>query len=262
MYYLEDKLKKKYASAFEKLPPDFLERVRELDQVRNLQRPLEPYNRRAQPLAGKKESDRLYYILDASAVHHLYVIDDELTPKLDHFIEQRGLGKAFLFMPNFCVAETLNTLAKLHYRRGLLNVDQYTRCRDAFVHDIHNGQLIYNYELNRYHILYMDYIIPYEHLFEPQRPKGAKKGEEWTLSTLDMLIIAIGMELARITGGFTYIVTCDKRLNRISQILLALSKEERAQHEIPDYINFPHSIYLWDKRLVELPYVEGQKIDS
>ena len=110
-------------------------------------------------------------------------------------------------------------------------------------------------------MLYVDYIIPFEHLFEPQRPKGTRKGEDWTLSTFDMLIIAVGMELSRITAGATYVVSCDKRLHRITQELLKLTDEQRHEHGIPSYLAFPQSIYLWEKQLVELPYANGQRVD-
>jgi hypothetical protein len=259
LYYLEDKLQKKYQGST--FSPEFLDCIRELDAVRGTQRELEPFTRNYQALGKKREEERLYYILDASAVHHLYMVDDEMTPKLDHFVEQKGLGRAFLFVPNFCVAETFNTFAKYYYRRKSLSPEQYARCQEAFKHDIHNGHLLYHYELNRYHVLNVDHIIPFEHLFEPKRPKGTKKGEEWALSTFDILIIALGMELARITGGRTYVVTCDRRLHKISEVLRGLSAEQRARQGIPGFVQFPHSVYLWERRMVELPYVEGQKVD-
>ncbi len=261
MYDLEDKLAKKYSGLLPGFSPEFLDCIHELNAVRRAQKELQPFTRNFQPLGKKQEEERLYYILDASAILHLYVIDEDLTPKLDHFVEQKGLGRAFLFVPNFCVAETFNTFAKFYYRWKSLTPDQYQRCADAFKHDIHNGHLLYHYELNRYHVLNVDYIIPFEHLFEPKRPKGAKKGEEWTLSTFDILIIALGMELARITGGRTYIVTCDRRLHKIAQVLLGLSSQQRVQQGIPGFAQFPHSVFLREKQLVELPYVEGQKVD-
>jgi hypothetical protein len=196
----------KYGAGLSSFSREFLERMRCLDELRGAQRDLVPYTAsRKLPPNGRAEAGRVYYLLDASAVAHIYVADDDLTPKLDHFIEQKGLGRAFLMVPNFCIAETFNTLAKLHYRSASLDDEQYRLCREAFTQDIHNGQLLYHYELNRYHVLYIDHILPFEHLFETQRPKGMKKGAEWTLSTFDMLIISVGIELARMTGNSTYI---------------------------------------------------------
>jgi hypothetical protein len=197
MYSLEDKLRKKYGNGFSVFPLDFLDRIRGLDEIRRSFRPIEPYSRPSGKSGTQKGLSRVYYLFDASALHHVYVPDEKLIARLDHFIEQRGLGRAFLFVPNFCVAEVFNSLARKHYRQHELTPDQYRLCKDEFRRDIHNGLLFYHYELNRYHVLNTDYIVPLEHLFETQRPKGTKKGEEWRLSTLDLLIIGMGIEQRR-----------------------------------------------------------------
>jgi hypothetical protein len=132
----------------------------------------------------------------------------------------------------------------------------YHKSKEAFAHDIHNGQLLYHLELNRYHILNADYIIPFEHLFPSERPDGSERH----LSTFDVLIIAMAMELTRITGGATYVVTCDKRIAEVIDILRKLRKEEKQRFSVPDYIKFPRAIYLWGKRVSELPVVAGQKV--
>lgn len=195
MYLLEEKLRKKYGDGLDTFQPDFIERVRGLDELRRLLRTMEPFPRRLAKSTNQKGESRIYYLFDASAVHHLYVPDEQLIDRLDHFIEQRGLGRAFLFVPNFCVAEVFNSLARKHYRQKELTAEQYAQCKETFRRDIHNGLLFYHYELNRYHLLDTDYVVPFEHLFETARPKGEKKGQEWRLSTFDLLIIGMGMEL-------------------------------------------------------------------
>ncbi len=261
MYALEDKLRKKYRAVFEKLPATFLERVRGLDEIRRRRGPLAEFPGRGQELSPQAQTHaRLYYLFDASAVIHLYVPDEKLTPRVDHFLEQRALGKAFLFIPNFCVAETFNTLARKHYRKNELDAELYALAKENFAQAMHGGHLFYHYEMSRYHVLDVDLIIPFEHKFLTQRPKGAKKGEEWTLSTFDVLIIAMGMELDRITGGALYIVTCDRRIDDIGRILYGLTPEERQKYSIPDYVRFPRTINLWKRELPELPCVEGQRV--
>jgi len=203
-----------------------------------------PFLHQATRPGGSTEQKRLYYLLDASALVHLYLLDEEVTPCLDHLIEQRGLQKAFLYVPNFCVAETFNTIARKHYREGVLDEQAYKKCKGTFAHDIHNGHLLYHHELNRYHILNVDYIIPFEHLFPSERPDGTER----RLSIFDVLIIAMGMEL-RVPGGATYVVTGDKRTTEVIDILRKLRKEERQHYGVPDYIKFPRSIYLWGKRV-------------
>ena len=260
MYCLEDKLRKKYGESFGLFAPEFLERVRDLDEIRKRRCRIQEYPAGAEALPKHASPERLYYLLDASAVIHLYVPDEQVTPKLDHLIEQRGLGKAFLLIPNFCVAETFNALARLHFRKKELNADLYQLCKQTFGRDIHNGQFFYHYEMNRYHVLDVDHIIPFEHLFLTERPKGAKKGEDWSLSTYDVLIIAMGMELDRITGGAAQLVTCDRRMDAIGKILLHLTREQRDKYHVPSFVRFPRTINLWKTDVDELPFVEGQRV--
>lgn len=260
MHSLEDKLRKKYGAGFSAFPQDFLERVRGLDEIRRCLKTTQAYSHKSGEPVSQRSQSRVYYLFDASALHHLYVPDERLTEQLDHFIEQRGLGRAFLFVPNFCVAEVFNSLARKHYRQQELTSEQYRLCKEEFRRDIHNGLLFYHYELNRYHVLNTDYIVPFEHLFETHRPKGIKKGEEWRLSTLDLLIIGMGMELSRMTGGGAYVVTCDRRIDKVGKVLADLTREQRSQHEIPSYIRFPRMLYLWETSLGELPRVEGQQV--
>jgi hypothetical protein len=256
MYLLEEKLNAKYNSGRTVFSAEFFERVRELDELRTAAGHIQSYPRSSVRESNASEQKRLYYLFDASALVHLYVPDEQLIPILDHFLEQRGLQKAFLYVPNFCVAETFNCIARKHYRESTLDAGTYRKCKEAFAHDIHNGQLLYHLELNRYHILNVDYIIPFEHLFPSERSDGTER----RLSTFDALIIAMGMELTRITGGATYVVTCDKRIAEVIDILRKLRKEERQRFGVPDYIRFPRPIYLWGKRVTELPVVAGQKV--
>jgi len=68
------------------------------------------------------------------------------------------------------------------------------------------------------------------------------------------------LELTRITGGATYVITCDKRIAEVIEILRKLRKEERQRFSVPAHMKFPRSIYLWGKRIAELPVVAGQKV--
>jgi hypothetical protein len=256
VYLLEEKLNAKYNGKIASFSSEFVERVRELDELRKASGHIEPYPKPSGTDANATEERRIYYLLDASVLVHLYVPDEQIIPQIDHLLEQRGLQKAFLYVPNFCVAETFNSIARKHYREGVLDAATYRKCKEAFANDIHNGQLLYHHELNRYHILNADYVIPFEHLFPSERADGTER----RLSTFDVLIIAMGMELMRITGGATYVVTCDKRIAEVIDILRKLRKEERHRFDVPDYVKFPRSIYLWSKRVTELPLAVGQRV--
>jgi hypothetical protein len=57
-----------------------------------------------------------------------------------------------------------------------------------------------------------------------------------------------------------YVVTCDRRIDRVGKVLAGLNRDQRSRHEIPSYIRFPRTLYLWETSLEELPRVEGQQV--
>lgn len=196
---------------------------------------------------------KIYYLIDTSAVIHHYKQDPQLTPRVEHIIEQQGLGRAVLFIPNFCIAEVFNTFAKLHFRERSLTREEYERCCELFRQDIHNAKLFYHYELQRYHVLNVDYIIPFEHQL--------LTGQDDYLSTFDIIILAMGIELVRIVGEKNfYIITCDKRIHSIGTSLKGLNGEDRQQQKIPDYVKYPKTLYLHGTPVSHLPIVVGQKV--
>jgi len=201
-------------------------------------------------MAGPKRS-KIYYLIDTSAVIHHYKQDPKLTPRVEHLIEQQGLGRAVLFIPNFCIAEVFNTFAKLHYREKSLAEEGYQQCCEQFRHDIHNAKLFYHYELQRYHILNVDYIVPFEHQLLTE--------DDDYLSTFDIVILAMGIELVRIVGEkHFFIVTCDERIHSIGDSLRNLQKDDRERHNIPEYVKYPKTLYLHKTPLSNLPKVIGQ----
>ena len=78
MYSLEDKLRKRYGNGFSVFALEFLDRVRGLDEIRKSFRPVEPYTRSPRKSATQKGLSRVYYLFDASALHHVYVPDEKL----------------------------------------------------------------------------------------------------------------------------------------------------------------------------------------
>jgi hypothetical protein len=148
-----------------------------------------------------------YYLLDASAI--VYAVEYLDTIRLN-FFEEKQKGKAFLYIPQFCVAEVLNTFARLCFRDKKINPDQYTTWRGEFINAIHNGRIFYAYDLHRYHNLNADKVYSIEH-------KTPLRGNETPLSTFDILIIAMGMELKKIHHPTEVIIlTRDSRLHCIS----------------------------------------------
>jgi len=150
------------------------------------------------------------YLFDASAAIQIYVPRDETVRlSVEKVLKQKELGQAVLFIPNFCVAEVFNAFAKMHFRERGMGDDEYQRCLGDFREHIHWGKTLYAYDLNRYHIIAADKIIP----AEQKRPLKPNKGP---LSTFDILIIAMACELGYTRGvENTFLLTCDERLHNV-----------------------------------------------
>lgn len=219
-----------------------------------------------------------YYLLDTNAALRHYIPDKKITPQIDHIIEQHGLKKAFIFISQFCISELFNTFAKFHYRKKEsypeeyqesflkdfkpLSSEDYQKICSNFREDIKFGRLFYSYSLDRYHTFNADSIFPFEHQIELTR-KNHKTGkdEPYFLSTFDILIIAMGIELARIHGDTrTYILTCDKRIKIIADNMRQslLGNGSRKKYGIPEHITVPQVFYLHETSIKDFPKFEGQ----
>ena len=67
-----------------------------------------------------------------------------------------GVSPFFLYLPNFCVAEVFSVFMKhafgswnRHVKAGTVDRRVYNSLVKQFASDIHNGRLIYHYELSR-----------------------------------------------------------------------------------------------------------------
>ena len=189
-----------------------------------------------------------YYLVDASALIYFYIPDSptkRITKKVEYLVDQKQKGNAFLFVPNFCIAEVFNTFAKYHYRYKTTNPSQalsdkeYSSCCKAFRESVEKGRIFYPYEMNNMHLGNIDFITPFEHQYFLQREKEGKQ-IDWCLSTFDILFISMGFELARIVGRKNVsLVTRDKRIVDICNILRMAGSTTRRQYGIPDYIICP-----------------------
>jgi len=157
----------------------------------------------------------LTYLFDTSAVVHNYVEGDKSIRKaVKHILEQKTLHKkASLFIPNICIAEVFNALARRRFNpKGddqPLDHETYKRHLGKFRKHIHWGRTLYPYDVNRYHIVGVDNIIPVEHTL-------AREHRRDHLSAFDILVIAMACELAYIgKREDTFLVTCDKRMKQV-----------------------------------------------
>ncbi len=127
----------------------------------------------------------------------------------------------FVYIPNFCIAETVSVFIKHSYGKwnkhvkrngGTIDTRLYKKIIYNFQSDIHNGKFLYHLELNRYHVLGINFVAPIDHYFQMKRniknvsPAG----------TFDHLIISMGINLVNIHGvNNVTILTTDKRLSMV-----------------------------------------------
>jgi hypothetical protein len=179
-----------------------------------------------------------YYLLDASYICRLVqdcISEGDSLAIPFHDITANVIERGdFYYIPQFCIAEVFNTFAKWRYctsesdksdkRNTTLTPDQYKQVNESFKILIRDRLVLYAYDLHRYHNLNCDKIFETEHTIQREKNKG------W-LSTYDILIIAMAMELQRIHGKNNIkILSCDERLVKI-----AVSLKVQAQYCKPPY---------------------------
>lgn len=156
-----------------------------------------------------------------------------------HITKQRLDNKAIIYIPSFCIAETLNIFDKWWHRLGnqvFVDEQHYRSSKGLFISHVQNRKFFYSLDFNRYHNLNADIVRPVEHTTDTEfqasgLPPGtdnrlidaklkevdpADYATKHRLSTFDILIVAMGMELKRTSGSEVHLLTSDKRLHLIS----------------------------------------------
>jgi len=165
----------------------------------------------------------LTYLFDASAAVQVYAPSNLKAARAVHYIlaQKMDYKHAALFIPNICIVEVFNALAKKRYkaREGALTPEQYLEYLARFRRHIHWGKYFYPYDVNRYHILASDMIIAVE-----QRVPSLNERDH--LSSFDILVIAMSCELGFVGAPeTTYLVTCDRRMKRVFEELKRTSTD-------------------------------------
>lgn len=201
------------------------------------------------------------YLFDASAAVEMYHPRNAQVGRIvQRLKEQRTvLRQAAFFIPNFCIAEVFNTFAKWHFdptdERQRIDWTEYERLIRRFRQDVRWGRLLYTYDLNRYHIMAADEIIPIEHTV-------ARRDERDHLSTYDILLIAMACELHYIgPAGSVHLVTCDKRIQIICE---EFRKPDisRLRKKISRALDEPESSRWFPPQVMYLPALKPQEVPS
>lgn len=191
-------------------------------------------------------SKRKYYLFDSSAALHFYIPhpNPKVKDTLAYLLSQKISGNAFFYIPIFCIAEIFNTLAKHHYRTQEINKSDYDDAVKKLKDHIRNRQFFYPYSMDRYHNLNTDVIFPVEHTTDTEftvtgLPPTTTAGDlnielasrnqhdhvgRYHLSTLDITIIAMGIELRRVHDKNFALISKDKRLIKICDAIPSASR--------------------------------------
>lgn len=166
----------------------------------------------------------LTYLFDASAAVELYAPSNPRAERaVRYIVDQKKVYKeAALFIPNICIVEVFNALAKKRFKtcEDALSEEQYLKCLDRFRKDIHWGKNFYPYDVTRYHIIGADMIIAVE-----QRVPSLNSRDH--LSSFDILVIAMSCELAFVgVAETTFLVTCDRRIKKVFEELKSSSLDQ------------------------------------
>lgn len=167
---------------------------------------------------------RTYVLLDANVTAGYYLPRSLRSLRARSRIEaivnaaRSGQVDVFLYIPNFCIAEVFSTFMKYafggwnrHVTRAGGRIDRrvYERLVDQFQKDIHNGAVINQYELSRYHVLGVNLVAPIDHHFQIRRAGRNHR----PMSTLDHLLVSMGIQLAKVHGQDNVVViSADRRL--------------------------------------------------
>jgi hypothetical protein len=206
----------------------------------------------------------LTYLFDASSAIELYLPrprSEEIQRAVRFILEQKTkYRQAVLYIPNFCVVEVFSVFARKYFRDSELSRKEYEQCLERFREDIHWGKILYVYDLNRYHIVGADEIIPIEH--------GLNRDYETDrLSSFDILVIAMACEQAYIgRPEETFVVTSDFRMKKVIDRLRVTDIRTRDDLKVPGPLDDrsvrrwlpPNAIYLRDLKPDDIREVPGQ----
>ena len=178
---------------------------------------------KAEEHADVPPAARKFFLVDSNVVIGYYLpqaaankrVDGRARVLIDFARKNKG-GPVFMYISNFCVAEVFNVFNRWRFGkwnrkvRKAISPEEHKRAVSSFRRDIHNAAVFYNYELARYHVLNTDLISPIDNHYAFYR--GTKKVLK-PLSTHDLLIVGMGIELAHTHGWDSFhIVTADSRI--------------------------------------------------
>lgn len=131
---------------------------------------------------------------------------------------------ARLLIPSFCIAEVFAVFEKYRWGRSwnkqvskdrTLTPTEFALAQDYFRDAIHNGAVLLQWDLNRYHILCVDLIASVNNAYKIRRSRK-KQRNPVPASTYDMLLVAMAIWLQHQLGAEAFtVVTGDDRIRQV-----------------------------------------------
>lgn len=173
-----------------------------------------------------------YLLLDANIVATYYLPEScpkrnasKVQARIRSLIDSVRFGHlkdTKLLIPSICVPEVFGVFAKYRFSSWNAHVTEpiddlrYWRCRLAFRNDIHNGRLISQVDISRYHILATDLISTVDHYYEVYRSRNKRQRNKRPMGTSDHLVIGMGIHLVKTRGANNVtLLTSDHRMGKV-----------------------------------------------
>ena len=176
-----------------------------------------------------------FVLLDANIIAGYYLPESlnsiRARPHVQNIIDSvrnQGAPEVFLYIPDICIPEVFAVFSRYffatwdkHVKKKLsskLKRTDYDEILKKFRNDLHYGALLYQIELNRYHILATDLISPVDAYYQHYRTRSnaKKRKRKHMMGATDHTIIGMGINLSKIHGRDNFaILTADHRLSDI-----------------------------------------------
>lgn len=155
-------------------------------------------------------------------------------------VKRGGWTDVKLLIPNLCIAEVFTTFSRhahVGWRKDGVTPDidakTYGQIFDEFARDIHNGAVIEQWELNRYHVLARHFIAPVDHHTRVVNAMG--KPYKQQLGATDQMVAGMASWLVNLFGHERFrLVTCDHRLVQVLRRGRVVTDAEAAKWGLRD----------------------------
>jgi len=174
---------------------------------------------------------RKFYLIDASVAASYYAPSTAKSKTVEDrckvlFTKDPVGIRAVFLIPSFAITEVFSVFDKYRWSfkwnskvksKKKLTPVRYRDARKRFHEDIHNGKLLTQCALDRYHILCGDLISPINMAYKISRSRKQKRDPK-PASTFDVLLLSMGIWLQKQVGSESFaIVTCDTRMSQVAK---------------------------------------------